>query len=172
MTDGKPTGRPSAFTPSLAERICAELVEGKSVREICVADDMPGCSTVYRWLQSNETFREQYVRAREVQAERLAEEIIEIADDGTNDWMERQRKDGSTETVVDQENINRSRLRVDARKWVASKLLPKKYGDRVTTELTGKDGGPVEMREISPTEVARRLAFLLTSGTESVITKH
>ncbi len=83
----------------------------------------------------------QYARAKELQAEYLLGEIFEIADDGTNDWMERQRQDGSV--AVDHEHIQRSKLRVDTRKWAMSKMAPKKYGERVAMEHSGPDGGPI-----------------------------
>ena len=95
---------------------------------------MPGKTTVLRWLDENEEFRDQYARAREAQADHYADEIIEIADDATNDFMERKRKDGSLETVLDGENIQRSRLRVDARKWLMARMAPKKYGSRIVHE--------------------------------------
>jgi hypothetical protein len=94
---------------------------------------MPGKATVFRWLGANEEFRDQYARAREAQAEALADEIIDIADDGHNDWMERNQGDAAG-WVQNGEAMQRSRLRVDARKWVASKLLPKKYGDKLDHE--------------------------------------
>ena len=83
----------------------------------------------------------QYARAKELQAEYLLGESVEIADDGTNDWMERQRQDGSV--AVDHEHIQRSKLRVDTRKWAMSKMAPKKYGERVAMEHSGPDGGPI-----------------------------
>jgi hypothetical protein len=130
------TGRPSTYTPKRAAKICAEIAVGKSLREICRADGMPDMRTVFRWLAAHDEFRQQYARAREAQADYLAEEILEIADDGTNDWIERQQGD-SVSRLVDHENINRSRLRVDARKWLMSKLQPKKYGDRIQQEVSG-----------------------------------
>jgi hypothetical protein len=66
--------------------------------------------------------------------------ITEIADDGSNDWIERETKSGRMLTVPDQEHINRSRLRIDARKWLLSKLAPRKYGDKL--ELTGLPAAP------------------------------
>jgi hypothetical protein len=98
---------------------------------------------VYRWLAADGGFRDRYVRAREAQADRFADEIIEIADDATNDWMER-RQGEETVRVVDHEHIQRSRLRVDARKWLMAKLAPKKYGDSVA--LTGGGGGPLVIK--------------------------
>jgi hypothetical protein len=87
-------------------------------------------------LGNNKDFREQYARARDAQADTLADEIIDIADDGSNDWMERELESGKTIEVVNAEHISRSKLRVDARKWVAAKLKPKKYGDKT---LLGSD---------------------------------
>ena len=67
-------------------------------------------------------------------AEEVFEEILDIADDGTNDWMERNGKDGETgDTVLNGEHVQRSRLRIDARKWALSKMIPKKYGDKIDT---------------------------------------
>lgn len=90
---------------------------------------------------------DQYARARAVQSEHMAEEILAIADNGQNDWMERNGED-SPGWTLNGEHIQRSRLRVDSRKWLMSKLAPKKYGERVTQEMTGKDGGPIENRWI------------------------
>lgn len=139
------TGRPSTYTEAKAEEICAKLAEGLSLREICRAEDMPHVSTVFRWIEAYEDFRDRYARAREAQAHNMAEELMEIADDGSNDWMERQRQDGSIETVLNSEHVQRSRLRVDSRKWLLSKMLPKVYGDKVTQEHTGPGGGPVRL---------------------------
>lgn len=123
-------GRPSKYTPQLGERICAEIAAGRSVRAICEDEWCPVSSTIFYWLAGNKQFSEQYAQAREQQAELFAEQIIEIADDARNDFMERETEKGAI-VLCDHENINRSRLRVDARKWVVSKILPKKYGDSV-----------------------------------------
>lgn len=105
---------------------------------------MPGLSTVFKWLAAHPEFVEQYTRAREAQADTLADELIDIADDSANDYYDKAvGSEGETQRVVDAEHINRSRLRVDTRKWIASKLKPKKYGDKVSAELSGVDGGPI-----------------------------
>lgn len=139
----KKTGRPSDFNPRIADLICERLADGQSLREICRDEGMPGRTTVFRWLEAHEDFRNQYAYARELQAEHYADEILEISDDGSNDWMERKSADGSSVIVADHEHISRSKLRVDARKWLLSKMMPKKYGEKVSAELTGKDGGPI-----------------------------
>lgn len=130
-------GRPSDFTQELVDLICERIAEGESLRKICADEDMPNKATVFRWLAADETFSDQYARAREAQADVLADEIVNIADDGSNDTY----TDDEGKVRTDQDVIARSRLRVDARKWVASKLKPKVYGDKVQQEVSGKDGG-------------------------------
>lgn len=145
MAKKKERGRPSTFTRRLADEITRRMSQGETLKEICRNDGMPPESTVRRWaLDDREGFYALYARAREMQVERWADELVEIADDGTNDWQERQVGEGRVETVPDTEHINRSRLRVDTRKWLMSKLVPRTYGDKAQVEHTGKDGGPIE----------------------------
>lgn len=148
MTNEPKRGRPSDYTAELAAEICGRIASGESLREICAGEDKPDKSTVFRWIAARDDFRDQYARARESQIEHWADEIVEIADDGTNDWIERANPDGSSYDVVHTEHINRSRLRVDTRKWLMSKLAAKKYGDKVTQEVTGPNGGPVQLQRI------------------------
>lgn len=115
---------------------------GDSLRAICSDAGMPERGTVFRWLAANEAFRNQYARAKAVQADVMAEEITEIADDGTNDWMEREGQN-STGWQLNGEHVQRSRVRIDARKWLMGKLAPKKYGESSSLELSGPGGGPV-----------------------------
>lgn len=133
---------PPAYTDEIADKICDGLCDGRSLRSICRDDDMPSQSMVFRWLADERyaSFRERYARAREAQADAIFDEMLDIADDGSNDWMQRQREDGSTDDVVNHEHISRSKLRVDARKWMAGKLRPKVYGDRQEIDLTSSDG--------------------------------
>lgn len=134
--------RPSDYTQDTADRICEAILDGQSLRSICEAADMPGRATVMRWLANNSQFRDQYARAKEEQADVLADEIVAIADE--DDTKVIAGGDGTTVVVFDSTAVARNRLRVDARKWVASKLKPKKYGDRITQEVSGPNGGPVE----------------------------
>lgn len=102
---------------------------------------MPAISTVFRWLRLEEGFSEQYTRAKEEQADTLADEIVEIADEREG----RAIVAGEESVVVfDSTAVARNRLRVEARKWVAAKLKPKRYGDKQAIEHTGKDGGPIQ----------------------------
>ncbi len=159
MTKAKKKGRPSLYTEALAAKICQRLAEGESLRAVCTDKAMPAISTVMGWLfeGSHDEFSERYARAREAQAEVRADEIVDIADDDTNDFTA--DKDGNL--VANNEHIQRSRLRVDARKWIAAKLLPKRYGDKI--QHTGDGGGPIRT-EVDltgiPTDVLRELRKL------------
>jgi hypothetical protein len=129
-----PRGRPTVYSAAVASEICERIADGESLRAICRDEGMPPENTVRRWaIEDREGFSAQYARAREAQAESLADEILEIADDATNDWNE--GNDGAR--VFDHEHVNRARLRVDSRKWLLSKLLPKKYGDSLDLKHSG-----------------------------------
>lgn len=134
-------GRPSKFTQELADEICRRLAQGESVLQICrTSEHMPEARTVYSWLldEDKEDFQKKYTRAREIQAEVFHDELTEIADDGSNDWMEIETKSGGSMTVVDHEHVNRSRLRVDTRKWIISRMNPRKYGEKLDVTSGGK----------------------------------
>lgn len=122
-----PAGRPTDYNEQTADIICEKLAEGRSLREICGKEGMPSRTTVFRWLYAHPEFSDQYARAKEEAAELFAEDILSIADGESED-----------------SDVQRDRLRVDARKWIASKLKPKKYGDRVQQEITGANGGAIE----------------------------
>lgn len=129
-------GRMTEYSPEIADAICELIAEGKSIRTICKVDEMPAMSTIFKWLSEQSKFSEQYARAKEVQAECLADELVEIADDISNDVT------GELE-MPNAVAVQRAKLRVDTRKWIASKLLAKKYGDKLAH--TGADGeGPVQ----------------------------
>jgi hypothetical protein len=134
--------RPSSFTAELADHICEQLANGISLRELCRDDEsMPAQSTVFRWLAQDEAFREQYTRAREAQADVMADEILAIADESERDTIKT-----ATGDLPNSEWIARSRLRVDARKWLASKMAPKKYGDKLDVGIGGiKDAPAVQV---------------------------
>ena len=150
-----PKGRPTSYSDKIAKHICNEIAKGRSLKKICTKDNnMPTEPTVYSWLLRgsktfNEYFFNKYREAKDMQADRFAEEIIDIADDGENDTYERLNpKTGKMETVVDHDHIRRSELRLKARMWATSKLLPKKYGDSSKVELTGADGSPLMPQKI------------------------
>ena len=145
------TGRPAMYSAELAERICEAIaLDTRGVDAICEAhDDFPCGRTVRTWLLREPDFLPLYTRAREAQAELMGAEIIEIADDTSRDTKMVKRGDDEVE-VQDTEWINRSRLRVDTRKWLMSKLAPKKYGDRIQAEHTGSAGGPIQIISTVP----------------------
>lgn len=122
--------RPSSFTQETADRICELLADGISLREVCRMDDMPGRSTVWRWIDADEAFRAQYARAKAEGLEAIAEDILDISDNAHNDWMRRNHGEDDPGWVANGESIQRAKLRVDSRKWLLSKLAAKKYGDR------------------------------------------
>lgn len=150
------TGRPSAYTDDLAAEICERIAAGETLRQICRDDHMPDERTVRRWyIDDVGGFSPHYARARDIQLERMADEIAEIADDGSNDWMERENKDGSSDTVLNAEHVQRSRLRIESRKWLLSKLKPERYGDSL--KLTGG----LDLNHKTDDQLNARLAQLL-----------
>jgi hypothetical protein len=128
--------RPTSFNDKIADRICDGLADGRSLRKICLDEAMPSQSMVFRWLADKRfaAFREQYTRAREAQADALFDEALDIADDGANDWIADKAEEEGFRYNGDA--VQRSRLRVDTRKWMAGKLRPKVYGDRVDQHVT------------------------------------
>lgn len=142
--DKKKIGAPSVYTQELADKLCLEIAtSNKSLKTICKELSI-GASTVLKWLNTNEHkgFVEQYARAKEEQADYLVEEMLEIADDSSNDTMTIEGKNGPIE-VENKEWTSRSKLRVDTRKWIASKFRPKKYGDKI--ELDNKITGDIKV---------------------------
>lgn len=135
-------GAPSKRTPELEDALCELIASGSSLVSAC-RDCEIGMTTVFRWLSEAPDFREKYTRAREAQAEHYAAEIVDIADEA--EVQQVVTPDGVVDFKLDATAVARNKLRVEARKWVASKLLPKKYGDRVENVHTGADGGPVDL---------------------------
>lgn len=131
-------GRPTTYTEKIASEILERIASGESVRSIARDDRMPAQSTIFKWSFDNPEFSVQYEKAKAVAAESLAEEMEEIA---------RQEED-----------TTRAKLIIDTRKWNLSKQIPKRFGDRIHQELTGKDGGPVQIEnlsELSDAELAK-----------------
>lgn len=127
----------SVYTPEIAERICVELASGRTLRDVCRDEGMPPESTVRLWVQDDrEGFAAHYTRAREIGYHAMAEDLLEIADDARNDWMLR-RGEGDAGYEANGEHIQRSRLRLDTRKWLLSKALPKVYGDKLDVDHKG-----------------------------------
>jgi len=131
-------GRPKIYSEEIANRICGEIASSsKSLRTICNQDGFPCVQTVLNWLNTNKTFLAQYTRAKEEQADYLVEEMLDIADDGSNDFMTITKGDVQYE-VENKEVTSRSKLRIETRKWIASKLKAKKYGDKLDLTTGGE----------------------------------
>jgi hypothetical protein len=135
-----PLGAPTTYNEHLATVICIRIAEGESLRQILKDVGMPAQSTVYEWLLRHPSFAEQYTRAREEQADTLADEIIHIADEQPEVIAVVDKKTGALiEHKLDGAFLQWQKNRIEARKWTAMKLKPKKYGDRVALE--GVEGG-------------------------------
>lgn len=133
-------GRPTLYTEAMADEICERIMQGESLRKVVKAIGLDE-SVVYDWLKRHPSFTKQYACAREVQADVLAEEIVSIADELE---IEARYQGEDIKLDISATAVQRNRLRVDACKWYASKLAPKKYGDKLDTTVSGPDGGPVQ----------------------------
>lgn len=131
-------GAPSLYTPELAAEILERISNGESLRSITRDPSMPVMSVVYVWMLRHPDFAEQYARAREEQAETLADEIVALADEEPVQVV-----DDKGVGRVDSAWVTWQKNRVDARKWVAAKLKPKKYGDRVA--VAGDADSPLKV---------------------------
>lgn len=147
-----------AYSPEekqeILDKVCALLEKGISARQALKEDGMPQSSTFFKWLSEERSFSEQYARACESRADAIFEDILNIADDNSKDT--RIAEDGKE--LTDHDVIQRSRLRVDARKWVLSKMMPKKYGDRLDLTTDG------ESMNMSPEERKAKIQALLAKA--------
>lgn len=153
--------RPDTAFPEWFGEVCKRLADGRTLRDVCRDPDMPDQTTVNDLTRSNERAALAYARARSDMADAMFEEMFDIAEDGSNDWMERRRKDGSVEEVPNHEHIARSKLRIDMRKWALAKIAPAKYAEVSRTELTGKDGGAIQTETTTRDPIVSELAALL-----------
>jgi hypothetical protein len=153
-------GKPTTYNQTIALVICIRIAEGESLRQILKTDGMPAQSTVYEWLLRHEEFAEQYARARDEQAETLADEIIQIADEQPEVIAVVDKKTGALiEHKLDGAFLQWQKNRIEARKWTAMKLKPKKYGDRLGVE--GVEGGaPIVTEETSSSRILEMIKNL------------
>ena len=128
----KKMGRPTRYSKALSEEIIGRMKTGEPLNQICRDPKMPKKTTIYRWIAKDiEDFSNRYKKAFEFRASLMAYELLEIADDGSNDYMESLDQDGEVMGYRQNgEAVNRSRLRVDTRKWLLSRMLPKEFGDK------------------------------------------
>ena len=147
-----PAGRPTTYTEETAAKICEGLSEGKSLRTVCREEGMPALSTIFLWLKAHPKFSEQYAIAKDECADALVEDMLDIADNQVEtplvvEGIVVTDKNGETVMVRDNVAVNHAKLRVDTRKLAASKLKPKKYGDRQIVDQTTKHSLDVESME-------------------------
>ena len=126
----RPVGRPTTYSQETADKICELIARGMSLRAICASADMPAGGTVHRWLAEHQDFQDQHARAREEQADGVADEFIDMADSVAPETGE----------------VAKAKLQIDARKWKAAKLAPKKYGEKL--ELDADMRVKVETRSL------------------------
>jgi hypothetical protein len=143
------TGRPSLYSEELADLICEDLGNGKSLREICKAEGMPDRSTVLRWMQTNEAFATKCARTREgPQAEHVVDEIVEV------------EKGALAGTITS----DIARVLISSKQWRASKLAPKKYGEKLETTVKGDPDNPLAVKDVSAREfIASRILSVASS---------
>lgn len=127
-------GRPSLYTQEIVDVILEQIAGGKFLTEICDDPAMPSCSTVFKWRLDHHEFSEAYAHAREAAADKMVIETVAIADDGRNDTY----LDDDGNPRVDTDVIQRSKLRVETRKWLLARMAPKEYGDRIETHHSGE----------------------------------
>lgn len=132
----KKRGRPTLYTQELADLVCERVATGTlGLAKLCeIHADLPSKFTINLWRYKYSEFSTQYAQAKLKQADLLAEEMLDIADDGSNDWMESFGEEGEISWKLNGEHVQRSRLRIDTRKFLASKLLPKQYGQHAEEE--------------------------------------
>lgn len=159
-----PRGRPITFNETAAKAICERLADGESLRGICGDAGMPKESTVRGWVVDDVAgFAARYTRARDIGYERLAEEIIAIADTPKIGIKTKTNEKGETETQ-EGDMIEHRRLQVDARKWMLAKMLPKRYGDKVAVG-GAEDLPPIQQKAVEPNNaMAREIAYALHLG--------
>jgi hypothetical protein len=124
----------------IIDDIVAGLSDGVPLRELCRREGMPSWRTVYSWMDADEGIATRVAQAREIGFEAIAEEILDIADDASNDWMERKRQNGTVDIVLDSDHVQRSKLRIETRLKLLACWNPKKYGTKQTVDVGNKDG--------------------------------
>ena len=134
-------GRPSTFSQEVADEICERLSQGEPLRQICRDERMPAWQTVYGWKAAHEDFSKRIASAREAGFDAIAEECLEIADETAFDTVETDQG-----FRANSEWISRSKLRVETRLKLLAKWDPKRYGDKITNELTGANGGAIQVQ--------------------------
>jgi len=169
-------GRPTDYNEDISAEICAHLSMGESLRKVCRRKGMPAASTVFLWLSKYPGFSEQYARAKGEAADMFIEDMLEIADDAKKDKIpkyETNEETGERELVGYDESktsVQRARVQIDTRKWLAIKLKPRKYGDLLKLdgkqELSGELTHTHSYSDLSDEELRARAKALLEAKDE------
>lgn len=124
--------RPTDYTKELAEELCNRVADGNSLRTVCLSEDMPDKSTIFRWFRLYKEFNDQYAQACDERVEAQHEDLLELGDEAVRlaQWV----NDKVSNAVV-----SAVKLKADNMKWSMSKMKPKKYGDRIDHTTNGKD---------------------------------
>lgn len=145
-------------TPELLASICERLASGESLRAICKSDGMPTETAVRKWaIKDPHGFGSQYALSRNMAMDAMEDDLLEIAD------AELPRLDNG---ATDSGAVNNKRVRIDTRKWIMSKIAPKRYGDKQAIELTGKDEGPITL-EYKADKIAELMALAASRKKQS-----
>jgi len=157
-----PGGRPTTYTPELTYLICERLSAGESLRSVSRDDGMPVMSTIFKWMREHPEFSNQYDKAKMESADALVEDMLDIADNQVEqpllvDGLPLQI-DGKMVMIKDMVSVNHAKLRVDTRKWAASKLKPKKYGERVAIAVNTKELSDMDEEELDRLILERQRA--------------
>lgn len=143
-----------AYSQEIADKVCERISQGEPLRQICRDEGMPSYGAIYDWLEVNTDFASRFARARVIGFDVIAESALEIADDATNDWMERLDRDAQgIGWQLNGDHVQRSKLRIETRLKLLAKWDPKRYGDKIQTEHTGPNGGPMQVEEVRRTVV-------------------
>lgn len=134
------TGRPSSFTQEIADEICERLSNGEPLAAICRDDHMPGVRTVYDWSEAHEKLSADIAGARARGFDKIAADCLDIADDGSNDYVVKKRPDGEEYDAFDAEHVQRSKLRIETRLKLLAKWDPKRYGEKAEVKHSGDVG--------------------------------
>lgn len=167
----KTRGTPSKFTEELFQKIIERIADGEPLRQICRDEGMPSYRTFYNWIDEDDKLLKsedekvrntslklasRFARARDDGHDAIAEETLKIADDGTNDWMEKQDKDGrNIGWQLNGEHVQRSKLRIETRLKLLAKWNPKKYGDKMEVSGPGENGEHMFKNSAAAPEISK-----------------
>lgn len=151
-------GRRSTFTQELADEICNRIAEGEPLRQICRDEHLPAWRTVHDWVRENSEFAAAYAKARLIGVEAIEQDMLNIADDGTNDWMEKFNDKGMPAGwTLNGEHVQRSKLRIETRLKLLKVWDPARHAEKLA--LGGAaDLPPIQTNStIDPSEAYKRM---------------